>query len=74
MNAEDLKKWIIDLTDDITFEYEGKRGAICPFSLTDISVGYDGEEFDYTSIDEAMNTKFINGFSLNEIADKLDID
>jgi len=61
-------------TDDITFEYKEKRGSICPFSLSDISLCFDEEEITISNIDEAMNTKFIDGFSLNEIAEKLDID
>lgn len=33
MKSEDLRDWIDSLTQDITFEYLGVNGSICPVSL-----------------------------------------
>ena len=74
MTAKELKDWIQEGLDDITFEYNGKSGGIFPFNYDRIGLGYGDVDVTATNIDEAMNTKFINGYSLNEIADKLDID
>lgn len=71
MNALDLKKWINSLTQDITFQYKGKTGSICPFSPTDISLSYDGEEISVDSVDKAMKIPFINGKSLEGLCQQL---
>lgn len=67
MNAEDLKKWIDGLTQDIDFEYLGVPGTICPFSRTNISVSYGDEERTFHSVDEVMNQPFISGRPIKEI-------
>lgn len=69
MNANALRDWIGSLTQDIDFEYGGKSGCICPFSLRDISLCYDGAETTVHSLDEAMTTPFVQGKNLTEICD-----
>lgn len=71
MKASDLKALIDSLTQDIDFEYLGKQGSICPFSRTDISLVYDGEEMTVDSVDAAMVTPFIGGRNLSEICEEL---
>lgn len=71
MNANDLKAWIDSLTQDIDFKYRGKMGSICPFSRTDISLAYDGQEVTVNSVDAAMSEPFINGHSLVELCEEL---
>lgn len=73
MKASDLRDWIASLTQDIDFSYQGKYGSICPISRTDISLCYDGGAVDVQSVDAAMTTPFINGKSLNDLCDQLDI-
>lgn len=73
MKASDLRKWIDSLTQDIDFSYNGKNGSICPISRTNISLCYDGDTVDVQSVEAAMSTPFIDGKSLNDLCDKLDI-
>ena len=65
MEPHDLRNWINCLSQDISFEYLGKLGLICPFKRSDISIGYDGKEASYSSIDDVMNSTFIGGKPLN---------
>ena len=71
MKAEDLKKWILSLEQDIEFEYNGVDGSICPFSENDISLTFLDISKDYESIEALMSDKVINGKSLNEISGEL---
>ena len=71
MNASDMRKLIDGLTQDIDFEYQGKRGSICPFSRADISLCYDGIEISVDSVDKAMNTAFISGQTLAGVCEEL---
>ena len=71
MKAQDLRNWISGLTQDIDFEYRGKLGSICPFSHTDISLYYDGEEKTVSSVDDAMTEPFIDGHALVDICEEL---
>lgn len=73
MNAQDLREWINSLTDDIVFRYKGAIGSICPFSRNDISLCYGDHEISVKSIDEAMTTPFVNGHSISEICDDIEI-
>ncbi len=73
MTASDLRNWINSITQDIDFSYNGKNGSICPISRTNISLCYDGNTVDVQSVDVAMSTPFIDGKSLNDLHDKLDI-
>lgn len=71
MKPDKLTEMINSLADDIDFEYDGKHGAICPFSRTDISLSYDDQAHDHTSIADVMNDKIFNGKCLNEISEQI---
>lgn len=71
MKAEELKKWILSLEQDIEFEYKGIIGSICPFSKNDISLSFLDICKDYEDVDELMEDKIINGKSLNELSEEL---
>lgn len=73
MTSKELYEYINSLAGDIDFEYNGIRGAICPFSRTDISISFGEKEHTHTSIDDVMSDKFFGGKSLNEIAGQLKI-
>lgn len=73
MSAKELFDWIDSLSQDIDFEYHGKSGSICPFSRSDISLCYNGEEVTVHSVEAAMREPFIDGRSLEELAEDLQI-
>lgn len=73
MKAYDLYEWIDSLSQDIDFSYKGKLGSICPFSRTDIALCYDGFCMNVCSVEEAMQAPFIDGKSLSELCDQIDI-
>ena len=74
MNAKDLKKWIDGLTQDITFEYAGVSGTICPFTRTNISVSFGDKEQTFRSIDDVMEEPFIFDKPLKEICEEIQFD
>ena len=61
------------MTQDIDFLYNGIGGSICPFRVDDIALCYGDFTYDAHSVDEAMNVPLIEGKSLNEMAELLDI-
>ena len=71
MKAAELKKWIESLTQDIDFEYFGVLGSVCPLNRNYISLCYGETEIVVKSVDDAMETPFIKGYSLAEICEKL---
>lgn len=71
MKANELKEWIDSMIYDISFQYKGKVGSICPFSRENIALCYDGYAVDATSVDEAMQIPFIEGHSLTELCEKI---
>ncbi len=73
MNASELKSWIDSLTQDIDFEYRGKLGSICPFNRNNISLCYNDHEITVTSVDAAMTEPFIDGKSLEDVCEELDL-
>ena len=73
MKASDLRDWIDSLTQDIDFSYDGKNGSICPISRTNISLCYDGNAVDVQSVDAAMSVPFINGRSLHDLCERLEL-
>ena len=73
MKASDLRNWIDSLAQDIDFSYHGKSGSICPISRTNIGLCYNGDAVDVQSVDEAMSVPFINGKSLNDLCEQLEI-
>ena len=71
MTRKELYEWIDSLSQDIEFEYNGKNGSICPFSREDISLEYGDESVSVSSLDDAMSFPFIDGFSLDEVCEKV---
>lgn len=73
MKADELKKWIDSLTQDIDFQYRGQTGSICPFTRSEISLSFGKNEVTVHSVEEAMKEPFIFGRSLEEICEELTI-
>lgn len=74
MKPDDLKNWILSLTQDITFVYRGISGSICPFTRQNISLAYGDRVHDFDSADAVMDARFFNGKSLAEISEEVDFD
>lgn len=73
MNPKDLYQLINSLSTDIEFDYAGGHGFICPFSRSNISIGFLENEKTCTSVDEAMSAPIFNGKSLNEVSGSIEI-
>lgn len=79
MNTEQLKKALIELPDILEFEYKGQYGNIDHFWNLETETEhyllyFDGEETTVHSAEDAMTTPFVDGHSLAEIAELLDIE
>ena len=74
LKPDDLKTWILSLTQDISFTYIGVSGSICPFTRQDISVSYGNDGKDYDNIEAVMTDPFIGGKSLSEISEQIQFD
>lgn len=73
MKANDLRNWIDSLSQDIDFSYKGVLGSICPINRQDIDLCF-GDSFAHAdSVDDAMKIPFIDGKSLNDVVEQLDI-
>lgn len=78
MTSDAIKNRISQMCTLFGFIYDGKDGNVDPYYIPETKsdeflLYYNGTEQTVTSIDEVMNTPFINGKSLNEIADKIEI-
>lgn len=73
MNAKELYDWINSFTQDIDFVYKGIWGSICPFSRSDIALAYNGTFVNVDSVEAAMCTPFIDGYSLFEVCEELEL-
>lgn len=80
MTANEIRNMIAMGAFMISFTYNGKDGNIDPYYIPEKKsreylLFFDGEEQTVYDVDSVMNTPFIDGKSLTEIADKLtDID
>ena len=76
MIADDLRTFIAKNGNMIEFEYNGYDGNIDPYyNPTDghsYLLYYNGYEILVHTIDEVMNTPFIDGYCLNDISEKLE--
>ena len=70
MKPDELKEWIDSLSSDIEFQYRGVWGSICPFSRENISVSYGKKERTFSSIEDVMNTSFIDGKAIKDVCEK----
>lgn len=76
MKAEDIKKKIAEIASLFGFEYNGKEGNVDPCYIAETNsyeflLYYDGNEITVYDIDSVMKAPFIDGKSLNEVADSL---
>lgn len=60
------------------FEYNGKDGNVDPYYSDKLKTDsfllyYDGTEQTVYNLDDVMNTPFIEGKTLNEVADQIEI-
>lgn len=74
MEKADLRKQILSLTQDITFEYNGKSACINPWAADKFLVGFGDAAKTYTDINDLLNDPFYDGNSLTEICDTLHIE
>ncbi len=73
MKPDKLAEMINSLAGDIDFEYNGKHGAVCPFSRTDIALSYGEEAHSHISVDDVMNDKMFDGKCLKEISEQIEM-
>lgn len=73
MSADELRTLIDNLAQDISFEYKGIMGSICPFSRTDISVTFGDYERTFDSVDAVMAAEFF-GDPLEEICEEIEFE
>lgn len=78
MKADKIKKRIDDCVTLFGFEYKGKDGNVDPCYIPkekryEYLLYFDGKEQTVSDIESVMNTPFIMGHSLNEIADEIEI-
>lgn len=67
MKRSELKKQILELTQDITFEYNGKSACINPWAADKFQVGFGDVEKTYTNIKDLMEDPLYDGASLSQI-------
>ena len=76
MKVNELRKLIEDCFTAIYFKYKGEWGNIepCCNRKTGYTFDcyYDGVDQRVYNIDDAMNLKFVDGKSLNELAEQLE--
>lgn len=72
-----IKARILECCTLFAFEYEGKEYHVDPFSENDFCVYTDvyGDQnmFEMSDIEDVMGTPYIDGKSLNEVADYIEI-
>lgn len=78
MMVDKIKSRIAEMCTLFGFEYSGKDGNVDPYYLpetgkSEFLLFFDGNEQVVDNIDDVMSTPFIDGKSLNEIADKITI-
>lgn len=74
MELEELRAWVAEIAQDISFIYQGKCGSICPFAEDDIALCYNEEAVTVHSVDEVFTTPFIEGKTLAEMCEKVTFD
>lgn len=72
--SEQLRDTILSLTQDVVFVYNGITCCINPWNASKFELGYGDTVRTYDDIDELMNDKIFAGQSLNDIADKIDVE
>lgn len=78
MNADKIKARISEMCTLFAFEYDGKDGNVDPYYLPETKQNefllfFNGDEQIVYDIEDVMNTPFIDGKTLSEVADKIEI-
>ncbi|MBQ3299808.1 MAG: hypothetical protein IJG99_05915 [Ruminococcus sp.] len=78
MKAERIKSRIDDCVSLFGFAYRGKEGNVDPCYIHkekryEYLLCFDGKEQTVNDIDSVMNTPFILGHTLNELAEEIEI-
>ena len=76
MTASKIKDRISECITLFGFEFNGKEGNVDPYynpksKSSEYLLFFDGNEKTVYSIEDAMSKPFIDGHSLNDIADKI---
>ena len=74
MEKTELKKQIMSLTQDITFEYHGKSACINPWAADKFQVGFGDVAKTYTNIKYLIEDPLYDGKSLSQICEDLKIE
>ena len=74
MEKTELKKQIMSLTQDITFEYHGKSACINPLAAEKFQVGFGDVAKTYTNIKDLIEDPLYDGKSLSQICEDLKIE
>ncbi len=77
MKAEQIKERIAECITMFEFEYNGEIGNVDPYYIpqtnsTEYLLAFGGHEETVYSLDDVMNTPFVEGKTLAEIADRLE--
>ena len=76
MRVKELEKELSLGYTDYGFLYKGKRGAICPFNKESgfyAGVVYDGQTFEFHSLEDLMHTPFLAGETLANAVEKMEV-
>ena len=77
MTASELRDELSQGRTDYEFVFRGKRGSICPFNYPNgqfsADVGYDSVFNTYHTLNELMNAPFLDGKSLTEVAEEIEL-
>lgn len=77
MTKEELQDELGQGRTDYEFFYAGKHGSICPFNKEDgrffASVTYGDFSVEYFSLEELMNSPVLNGQSLADVAEDIEL-
>ena len=77
MNKDELKQIISDCCNDIVFSYNNMPSGVTSEvenSIPTFQVWHGEDTREYGNIDAVMNDPFYSGKSLNDLAEKIDID
>lgn len=73
INLNKLKSAILELTDGIYLNFKNKDIYIDPFTKENINVYYENEVYNYKNVDNLLEDHIIDGYSLTDIIDELEI-
>lgn len=77
MRQNEIRDRIAECCTLFGFEYQGKEGNVDPYYTQEEGYSYllyfDGSEQTVYSLDDVMNTPFIDGHTLRELAEQVNI-